>query len=295
MSTYDYYTIEVSDRITTDAGTFCVRVLADPHYDGNPREDSEPLGTWVSWDTRRCLLPVEGDLVWKIKDAYDRIGPSLAVRYLRVVHGAVVLPVYGDDRTSAGKLGEHVDDGARITGVIYITREQIKRQWTDLGFPAPSDAKIAEWLAAEVDQYATWANGEMTSYVIERCRCGHPDDCDDEAHWEDVGSCSGYFSEDDAMDGGKEAIPTEAVDVPEQRQASGPFALRLTVDGVLEHVGKLHPAPGEPQTEHVSAAIREVGSTAIFQRQLDLLYAAWDELQSDVYNRAAELARGSQS
>jgi hypothetical protein len=199
----DYYA-DVSDPIVTDAGTFRVRVEYDL-YDGlNPRTDFDQLGTMVC-KSRQYDLPREGDLLPTLDTAYERGGWRLVARYLSAVHNAVVLPIYGDDRTVAGKLGDAVDDGARITGVIYVTRARINQEWTDQGFPAPPDEQIAQWLAVEVDQYATWANNEMTGYVIERrCECG---ECDGE--WCDTGdSCWGYFSVADAMDDGREAVPT---------------------------------------------------------------------------------------
>lgn len=224
-TTQDYYTVEVTEPITTDAGTYRIRVVSDPHVP-NPRKDYDQLGTWVSWERRRHDLPNEVDndprVTDRVAEAYEHhhyYGAAYAVRYLTTVCGAVALPVYGDERTSAGKLDERIDGGARITGVIYVRRADIATQWAGYD-PMPSDAEIAEWLAAEVDQYATWANGEMVSYTIERLTCGHWD-CDDNDHWEDVTSGGGsYFSIDEALDVARADIPTEPVHGP-KRQCVG--------------------------------------------------------------------------
>lgn len=207
-----YYYADVSDRITTPAGTFRVRVEYD--VDGfNPRTDYDQLGVMVC-KSREYDLPCEGDLVSVINDAYDRGGWRLAARYLSVAHNAVVLPVYGDDRTSAGRLGENIDNRASVTGVIYVKRRDITAEWVSSGYPMPTDDEIAGWLSNEVDQYATWANNEMTGYVIEQlCECG---ECDDE--WCDTGdSCWGYFSVAEAMEQGRYAVPTVRPETDNER------------------------------------------------------------------------------
>lgn len=210
------YTIDTSDLITTAAGVFRVRVEADPENDTNPRSYGKQLGTWVSWNKPRWFvsLPQEGDLTGRIKDAYDRGGTSLVMRYLSSFHDAVVLPVYGgqysNDRPSPGQLGERVDDSPRITGVIYAKRDSIALEWSGLGF-MPSDDEIAGWLRTEVEQYATWAAGDMTSYTVERATCGE-DSWDHSDHgcecWATVTACGGYFRSEDAMAAGRDAVPT---------------------------------------------------------------------------------------
>lgn len=66
---------------------------------------------------------------------------------------------------------------------------------------------------------------------------------------------------------------------------AAPVALRLTVDVVRENAGAVGPGDG-----YLAAAIGEVGTTAMFRGALDRLYAAFDDLCVDVYNRAVELA-----
>lgn len=199
--------VEVTDPITTAAGTF--RVCVDLDSEGfNPRNDDGKLGTMVCQVVRSYphnTGPREGALVSTIDEAIERGGWRLAVRYLRFA-GAVVLPLYGTDRISAGTLGETVDNGSSVSGVIYAMRSD---------FCAPtSDTDIAGWLAAEVSRYAAWATGEMFDYVIERladdCECD--DDtraCHDCACWSVVGSSGTYYSVEEALEVGRERVPTE--------------------------------------------------------------------------------------
>jgi hypothetical protein len=198
--------IEVTDPITTAAGTF--RICVDYDQDGpnlNPRNDWN-LGIMVCETNRNYHVPREGDLVSKLDDAVSRVGWSLAVRYLSYV-GAVVLPIYGRERpSSVGTLGETVDDGSSVSGVIYAMRSDIERTH---GSPVPSDTEVAGWLASEVATYVAWANGETFDYTIERladdCEC----DDDDCGCWSVVAVSGTYYSTEDAITVARENVPTE--------------------------------------------------------------------------------------
>jgi hypothetical protein len=216
-TSYDDQSAEVGDPVTTSAGTFRVRVEYD-HDGTNPRTDFDQLGTMVC-SHRRYDLPREGNLTAEIDDAFDRGGLRLAARYLCVVHGAVVLPVYGYDhgqlRLKAGKrTGAFADPwDSGIAGVIYARRADIAREWVGNGSAMPSDDEIAGWLANEVEQYDTWANGEMTGYVVERATCPEADhaDCGSEC-WQLIDSCWGYYSVAEAMEQGRAAVPESLSD-----------------------------------------------------------------------------------
>lgn len=56
----------------------------------------------------------------------------------------------------------------------------------------------AEALTQEVELYDRWANGEIYSYVIER---RDPDG------WNEVDSCTGFYSEQEAREQGIAAVP----------------------------------------------------------------------------------------
>jgi hypothetical protein len=207
MSSHEY--IEVSEPITTNAGTYRVCVTHDP-YGPNPREDgTEQLGTIVCQVVRyypHNTGPREGDLVSVIDDAVERGGWRLAVRYLSTVRGAVVLPIYGTDRLSVGELGEAVDNDSSVSGVIYALRSDI----ASIMSPLPSDAEIAGWLASEVTQYTAWANDETFGHVIERLTDGCDPECESDQCWSEVDSCGTYYSVEDALAVGRERVPTEA-------------------------------------------------------------------------------------
>lgn len=199
--------VEVTDPITTAAGTF--RIVIDYDPDGpnlNPR-DNWNLGTMVCQTNRNYHVPREGDLVNTIDDAVDRGGWRLAVRYLTAAHGAVVLPIYGRERpSSTGELGETVDNDSSVSGVIYAMRSDIERTHDS---PVPSHTEVAGWLASEVATYIAWANGETFDYTIERladdCECDD-DDCE---CWSVVAASGTYYSTEEAIEVARENVPTE--------------------------------------------------------------------------------------
>ncbi len=207
-TSYDQY-LEVGDPVRTAAGIYRVCVTYDP--DGfNPRDDEGNAAKIVCPTHRDFNLPCEPDsadrdLMWQILSALERRnGARVALRYLSVVHDAVALPIYGYQWYWTGELGDYIDDHACI-GVIYVKRADVAREWRD----NISDADIAAELAAQVQRYSAWANGDTTGYVIQRATCAEPDhtDCGAEC-WEEFDSCGTYYSESEAMAAGREAVPT---------------------------------------------------------------------------------------
>jgi hypothetical protein len=162
---------------------------------------------------RRYGLPHEGDLADTIDRAFERGGLSLAVRYLTVVHKAVVLPVYGYDHGELHlKAGERTypfdcawDSG--LAGVIYAKRADVAKLWEDS--PMPSDEQIAEWLAAEVTTYDQWARGETYGYIVEMLCQEHTDGVCRYGEWEVIHSCWGYYDADEALQEGVSAAAGE--------------------------------------------------------------------------------------
>jgi hypothetical protein len=206
------YSAETSAPIRNKAGTFRVRVEYDQDGTGNPRDNDCNTGTMVL-SHRGYNLPSEGDVSFidQIDRAMERGGPLLAARYLRYLTlttaaNAVVLTVYGYDhgqlRLKAGeRTGSFADKwDSGIAGVIYALRDDIAKAHE--GYPMPSDDDIATWLKSEVQEYDTWANGEMTGFIVE-VQCGK---CQ---AWRHVDSCWGFYSVSDAMEQGTDQIPAD--------------------------------------------------------------------------------------
>jgi hypothetical protein len=68
----------------------------------------------------------------------------------------------------------------------------------------PSDDDIGGMLKTEVESYDTWANGEMTGYIIEV-------QCSKCQQWRNVDSCWGYYSVDEAMEQATHGIPDNPI------------------------------------------------------------------------------------
>lgn len=197
------YTLDHSEEITNDAGTFRLRIDQDP--DGaNPREDSDMhMGSIVAW-VRRYDLPREGDHVQMLQALWESHAGDgsfyrIASRWLRMFHGAVVtLPIYttGEANLTARTAP---DDGDNAVGIIYVTRERL----AELGaLDSPPDI-VANALRGEVECYDAWANGEMTSYVIE----ARDDDPEADDVWVETDvACGGYFGVADALQSGAEEL-----------------------------------------------------------------------------------------
>jgi hypothetical protein len=195
--------VDYSEPIETTAGTFRVRVDHDA-YGVDPRTDGHPVGTMVCQVVRSYphnTGPREGNLVSAIDDACERGGWRLAVRFLQMARDAVVLPIYGTDRMSTGELGETVDNGSSVSGVIYAPRSRF------LPSDGASDTEIAGWLKTEVENYTAWANGETFVYTIERATCCTPCDGECASCWQETdATCGTYYSVDEALQRGRDDI-----------------------------------------------------------------------------------------
>lgn len=266
-------TAETGDPIRA-AGTdtlYRLRITYDAGF-GNPRTEYDHFLGVMAARHREYNLPQEDDTnphqphkgAWLAEQLDDRRtggGPDgrsfrAVSRWLRTFHGAtVVLPLYvtgGDDRLVAGGLD---DDGDACCGLIYDTPATRARYYGD--DPEGDDpATIAAMLTREVEQYTAWAQGEMTSWVVEsyelpsddldalaeaidaaelsvqrsaateayddaiaRARGDYTAEEDDAPGWMTVDSCGGYYSVDEARQMGTPAL-LAAVEEAEQGAAN---------------------------------------------------------------------------
>ncbi len=181
------YTIETTDPVQVGDTLYRLAITYDPHGE-NPREWSDThMGVMVAYH-RNYSLPCEdggngyaGAQIAKYLNEHREYGSGYGHsfralrRWLRMFHGAsVVLPIYatgGEDRLYAGKLD---DNGEGACGLIYDTPDTRRRGWGE-------DVSPATWvtvdnLRGEVDQYATWAHGEMTAWAVESYHLAHGED-----------------------------------------------------------------------------------------------------------------------
>lgn len=215
------YTAETTDPVQIGDTLYRLRIDYDPHYPDSPRVDRDMHAGVMAAHHRGYHLPAEDDTNPRQGSTGAYLAAALDMRrcygggegrsframrrWLRMFHGAsVVLPVYAtgnDDRLQAGDLA---DDGEGACGLIYDTPDTRRRGWGD-------DSSPATWvtvdnLRAEVEQYATWAAGEMTAWAVERCDLAHDEDpaeVDDDSGWTTVESCGGYYSVAEARECGE--------------------------------------------------------------------------------------------
>ena len=196
--------------VTTTKGTFRVRLEQD--QDAESPRSYDNLGTMVLAH-RRYSLPREGDLTSEIDDAFERGGYRLASRYLTATKQAlVVLPVYGYDHGQLvlqagdpqGQFSDPWDSG--LAGLIYITPEAVKENWTE----TPDADHLTAALKAEVEEYNSWATGDVYGYIVEKLvpECDH---CGCEERWEETDdSCWGLIGYEYAQEAAREALQAES-------------------------------------------------------------------------------------
>jgi len=167
MSAYD-----VVEEVTAEDGTPFRVVIEYDHdsYDLNPRDNDCPAGRIVAIsEDHRITVPQEDG-----EDRYSRANaPSIVdaiqdhsfpvvSRWLRVFHGVTtVLPLYGmlDGLHTGEPWATDPADG--YSGVTFDT--PATRKTTGV---LPEDMPHA--LATDVDEYATWARGEVFGWIIQR-------------------------------------------------------------------------------------------------------------------------------
>lgn len=217
------YTAETTEPVQVGDTLYRLVITYDPHYPYSPREDRDTHMGVMAAHHRSYNLPAEDDTnprqphnglrLAGLLDARRVYGMGSGMsframrRWLRMFHGAsVVLPIYAtghDDRLWAGDLA---DDGKGACGLIYDTPDTRRRGWGDDSSPA-TWVTVAN-LRAEVEQYATWAAGEMTEWAVERCDLAPGEDADDvredDDRWAGTGdSCCGYYSVAEARECGE--------------------------------------------------------------------------------------------
>jgi len=165
----------------------------------NPREEQDNLGTMVYGGHRYVL----GDVQFgKGLDRYPWTTPSpdthtagewedwaesMGLIYLRTyayIHGTVVM----DTRGFHGRLPQgHAEFDSGHAGWIFVSREKI-REWR--GWKRITEKRreqIEKSLAAEVQEYSDYCQGNVCGYII-KGPDGDLDDMDD--------SCWGFFGDD---------------------------------------------------------------------------------------------------
>lgn len=206
---------------SSPAGAFRVRVELDPDGECPRGEGLVHSGAMYLPETRGYVGVKDEDYGttshWDLEDAVQDHEFQTVARWLRIFHGATaVLPIGRDGYDGRVSPGLETDQMDRERyGVIFDTPALRREGW---GEEEPPRETIVANLAAEINDYGTWAAGEMTGYVVERMTVERDDDrCDgrctygcgtedNDGEWEEVESCWGYYSDDEALEQGVEAL-----------------------------------------------------------------------------------------
>lgn len=201
----------------------------------NPREEWDNAGTMVCWHRRYDLgdnadRNSDNTLRYKIKaNEPDRFFFLLAngkVKWNYPEHlleanaekiarkHYIILPLYLYDHSgitmSTGPFSCPWDSGQ--VGWIYFDKAKLaEEKWTE--------EQAVKYLEGEVETYDAYLTGNVYGYVIERRPVDRPDifetketvylsdlEADEDADWEPVDSCSGYYGHDENKNGIKDAV-----------------------------------------------------------------------------------------
>lgn len=131
----------------------------------SPREDFEHLGTFVCREQRDYSLPQE---VKGFKfENFDCIED--AIDYLKENHGAVhIYPVWMYDHSNVSfSMGESNPYSCQwdssLCGVIFTTEARMD----EFGITDRSESNIQKQLDDEVEEYSSWASGDVYYFVID--------------------------------------------------------------------------------------------------------------------------------
>jgi hypothetical protein len=198
---------EAIDRF--EVGDLVVRIVLD-EMPSDPRENDN-IATLVCWHRRYDLgdrKPTEAE-----ERALRKGGFKTLARYLRRTCGVqYVVPVGLIDHSGlhmyvggGTAIGDAAGWDSGTVGFAYI--DPAKAALVGATIDTVDDAVKA--VAAEVEEYGQYLEGDVYGYVITQKHC----DADDCPHAEVVDSCWGFYGLDYARECARDAALTEAVGV----------------------------------------------------------------------------------
>jgi hypothetical protein len=180
-----YDDADVIAETTAQDGT-PFRVILDVDQDPiNPREDYDQTGVMHIRTQSRYYVPQEFDEVGTsyLDDAIREHDFRVVARWLRVAYGAtVVLPLRdrsgnGGFSVSAGS-PDSAPEAGEYVGVIFDTPDTRRKTWGEGG----TVEQMRNALAAEVAEYAAWAEGEVYGAIVQ---IAETDDEGDPIDWDE--------------------------------------------------------------------------------------------------------------
>lgn len=153
-------------------------------YDLNPREDWDNLGTMVCFHSRYNLGDVQASKEHEPKDYYS----------LKKRKDVVILPLFLYDHSgiTMNTTGFSCQWDSGQIGFIYVTHEQIRKEYGVKRVTQQLREKVKGYLDGEVITYDQYLTGDVYSFEVvkkETCNLG----CE---HEEFEDSCGGFFGYD---------------------------------------------------------------------------------------------------
>lgn len=171
--------------------------IIEVHYDtdpDNPR-DWENLGTMVCFHRR-----------YNLGDKHDFTVEEISQNLLREQGAIVILPLFLYDHsglsmstsTFRGR-APHAGWDSGAVGYIYATKEDVTREFGD----DYTEEKVEDILRSEVEVYDKYLRGEVYGYrILAEKTC---DSCN-HTEREEMDSCWGYYSEEEALASAKDMV-----------------------------------------------------------------------------------------
>lgn len=217
-----------------------VRIIADNDH-GSPREDFDNLGTMVFFSDRYTLgdethvrhrnfsesylnelvVAVRDDLAEQLEDwsnghygwfeemlgwnaAADVVDQYMQELVLQVVneHYLIFPLTLLEGPYLSLRVGSIGADFERHDGWIYVAKSKLPEEGID-------EETAANVLLGECETYRQSLEGDVYYFVIEEAECDEDDPDGDDAEWEQVESCGGFYGSDVDENGMLEHVPKE--------------------------------------------------------------------------------------
>lgn len=209
-------TREANDTLLSPVDGCLYRLFIEQDEDaGNPRQEFDNAGILISWsgdyhspDKKDCMPTLRG---WSdCSESYDVLRPVRLteadrdgrngtwpelVAELQDNGQYIILPLH------------HGRDGLTETngftnGYACMSRETILKEWGKPGGRVTQKALDAalRYLRGEIQEYNSWANGEVYALYIDRLIDGEEGDCDGDG--EIIDSCGGFYGYEYAREEG---------------------------------------------------------------------------------------------
>ena len=179
----------------------------------DPRENGEFLGTMV-YSHRDYIL---GDVKAENIDCYSSWDEWFAHE---LGDDVIALPLYMYDHSGITIRTHPFNcpwDSGQV-GYIYVTKEDVRKEWNVKRISSKLKKKIIDILEAEIEVYDQWGRGDVYGFVLsKKCSCN---ECNHE-HDDVIDSCWGFYGTDWEYNGmtdhlddiGIELLKSEPVEV----------------------------------------------------------------------------------